>query len=49
MLSHVHLLRQIPTALVKLRLRNGMLGQEQFQRLDLTAVQIFVCVLILYY
>ena len=34
----MHLLRQIPIAFVKLRLRDGVLGQKQFQRLDLTAV-----------
>ncbi len=38
----MHLLCQIPAAFVKLRLRDGVLGQKQFQRLDLTAVQVFV-------
>ena len=40
--SHVHLLRQIAIAFVKLRLRDGVLGQKQFQRLHLSAVQFFV-------
>ena len=43
----MHLLRQIPITFVELRLRDGVLGQKQFQRLDLTAVQFFVRVLLL--
>ena len=43
----MHLLRRIPIAFVKLRLRDGVLGQEQLQRLDLMAVQFFVRVLLL--
>ena len=42
----MHLLRQIAIAFVKLRLRDGVLGQKQFQRLDLTVVQIFVRMLL---
>ena len=38
----MHLLCQIPIAFFKLRLRDGVLGQKQFQRLDLTSVQVFV-------
>ena len=39
---HTHLLRQIPIAFFKLRLCDSVLGQEQFPRLNLTAVQFFV-------
>ena len=44
----MHLLRQIAIAFVILRLRDGVLRQEQFQRLDLTAVQFFVRMLLLW-
>ena len=38
----MHLLCQSLTAFVKQRLRDGVLGQKQLQRLNLTAVQFFV-------
>ena len=38
----MHHFRQIPIAFVKLRLCDGVLGEEQFQRPDLTAIEFFV-------